>query len=208
MWCKRTDGESWTTLRVRALRERLGVPAFDAAAAGPDQSAWMKLRAGEDLRRIGDPPYQTNRLLKKGCIMKDDLRDGREMQKHDPSLAADQTDRALVLCVHEKTQTRSPASGLMLAGWRCNGLNPLRPSRRCVRTSRTPCPRLSPSRRQQLVLGHRYQGGKVISQLQRRHRPSEFCQFLDTIEANVPAELEAYLVMDNFATHKTAAIQR
>jgi hypothetical protein len=36
MRCKRNDGESWTTLRVRTLRERLGVPAFDAAAAGPE----------------------------------------------------------------------------------------------------------------------------------------------------------------------------
>jgi hypothetical protein len=36
MRCKRNDGESWTTLRVRALRERLGVPAFDPAVTGPE----------------------------------------------------------------------------------------------------------------------------------------------------------------------------
>jgi transposase len=50
--------------------------------------------------------------------------------------------------------------------------------------------------------------GKVISQLQRRHRSLEFRKFLDTIEANVPAELDVHLVMDNYATHKTAIIQR
>src|ERR1700693_2081747 len=38
--------------------------------------------------------------------------------------------------------------------------------------------------------------GKVISQLQRRHRSLEFRKFLDTIEANVPAELDVHLVMD------------
>jgi hypothetical protein len=31
MRCKATDGQSWTTLRVRELRERLGIPAFDPA---------------------------------------------------------------------------------------------------------------------------------------------------------------------------------
>jgi transposase len=50
--------------------------------------------------------------------------------------------------------------------------------------------------------------GKVISQLQRHHRSLEFRKFLDTIEANVPAELDVHLVMDNYATHKTAVIQR
>src|SRR5579875_933701 len=50
--------------------------------------------------------------------------------------------------------------------------------------------------------------GKVISHLHRRHRPLEFRKFLDTIEASVPAKLDVHLVMDNYATHKTAAIQR
>jgi len=31
MRCKANDGQSWTTLRVRELRERLGIPAFDPA---------------------------------------------------------------------------------------------------------------------------------------------------------------------------------
>jgi hypothetical protein len=33
MRCKSADGESWTTVRVRDLRERLGIAAFDAAEA-------------------------------------------------------------------------------------------------------------------------------------------------------------------------------
>ena len=49
--------------------------------------------------------------------------------------------------------------------------------------------------------------GKVIGQMHRRHRASEFLGFLGTIEANVPADLDVHLVMDNYGTHKTAAIR-
>ena len=47
---------------------------------------------------------------------------------------------------------------------------------------------------------------RVIGQLHRRHRSQEFRQFLDTIEANVPAELDVHIVLDNYGTHKTAII--
>lgn len=49
--------------------------------------------------------------------------------------------------------------------------------------------------------------GAVIGQLHRRHRASEFLAFLRTIEANVPAELDVHLVMDNYGTHKTPAVR-
>jgi len=49
--------------------------------------------------------------------------------------------------------------------------------------------------------------GEVIGQLHRRHRSSEFLQFLRTIEANVPADLDVHLVMDNYGTHKTPSIK-
>ena len=35
----------------------------------------------------------------------------------------------------------------------------------------------------------------------------DFLQFLRTIEANVPAELDVHVVMDNYGTHKTPAIK-
>jgi DDE superfamily endonuclease len=50
--------------------------------------------------------------------------------------------------------------------------------------------------------------GNVIGQTHRRHRSEEFRKFLDTIEKNVPEDLDVHLVMDNYATHKTDAIQR
>lgn len=49
--------------------------------------------------------------------------------------------------------------------------------------------------------------GAVIGQTHRRHRSTEFLQFLRTIEANVPRDLDIHLVMDNYGTHKTPAIR-
>src|SRR3954451_7193248 len=50
--------------------------------------------------------------------------------------------------------------------------------------------------------------GKVIGSLHRRHRAIEFKKFLQTLDREVPADLEIHLVLDNYATHKTPAIQR
>lgn len=50
--------------------------------------------------------------------------------------------------------------------------------------------------------------GKVIGELHRRHRSSEFLKFLRTIEASVPSDLDIHLVMDNYGTHKTLTIRK
>ena len=49
--------------------------------------------------------------------------------------------------------------------------------------------------------------GKVIGSLHSRHRAIEFKKFLQTLEHEVPADLEVHLVLDNSSTHKTAAIK-
>jgi transposase len=49
--------------------------------------------------------------------------------------------------------------------------------------------------------------GRVIGKCFPRHRAAEFRKFLDEIEANVPADLDIHLVMDNYATHKTQLIR-
>jgi transposase len=49
---------------------------------------------------------------------------------------------------------------------------------------------------------------RVIGQLHRRHRSQEFRQFLDVIEAQVPAGLEVHSIVDNYGTHKTANIRK
>src|SRR5947209_6342660 len=50
--------------------------------------------------------------------------------------------------------------------------------------------------------------GKVISALHARHRAVEFKQFLQRIDREVPSELDVHLVLDNSSTHKTPAIHR
>ena len=49
---------------------------------------------------------------------------------------------------------------------------------------------------------------RVIGQLHRRHRSVEFREFLDAIEAQVPAALDVHLILDNYGTHKTAMIRK
>ena len=44
--------------------------------------------------------------------------------------------------------------------------------------------------------------GEVITQCKKRHRHQEFLQFLNHIEANVPKALDVHLVVDNYATHR------
>jgi transposase len=50
--------------------------------------------------------------------------------------------------------------------------------------------------------------GKVIGALHCRHRAIEFKKFLQTIDREVPEELDVHVVLDNSSTHKTPAIQR
>ena len=50
--------------------------------------------------------------------------------------------------------------------------------------------------------------GKVIGSLHARHRAIEFKKFLQTLDREVPRNLEVHLVLDNASTHKTPAIQR
>ncbi len=49
--------------------------------------------------------------------------------------------------------------------------------------------------------------GKVIGQLKRRHRSVEFLQFLKAIDAAVPSGQDIHLIMDNYGTHKTQAVR-
>jgi transposase len=50
--------------------------------------------------------------------------------------------------------------------------------------------------------------GKVIGSLRSRHRAIEFKKFLQTLDREVPGNLDVHVVLDNASTHKTPAIQR
>ncbi len=44
--------------------------------------------------------------------------------------------------------------------------------------------------------------GDVITQCKQRHRHQEFLQFLKHVDANVPKQLDIHLIVDNYATHR------
>jgi transposase len=50
--------------------------------------------------------------------------------------------------------------------------------------------------------------GQVIGSLHARHRAIEFKKFLQTLDREVPADLDVHLILDNASTHKTPAIQK
>lgn len=50
--------------------------------------------------------------------------------------------------------------------------------------------------------------GKVIGQCLPRHRHEEFLTFLKTIDVEVPRGLQIHLILDNYATHKHADVER
>jgi transposase len=52
--------------------------------------------------------------------------------------------------------------------------------------------------------------GAVVGKCHRRHRHQEFVKFLDHVNAALPREpgVSVHVVLDNYATHKTAAVKR
>jgi len=50
--------------------------------------------------------------------------------------------------------------------------------------------------------------GTVLTQCRPKHRHQEFLQFLNHIDASVPAHLDIHLVVDNYSTHKHAKVKR
>lgn len=49
--------------------------------------------------------------------------------------------------------------------------------------------------------------GKVIEKCLPRHRHTEFIEFLEHIDHNVPFKLDVHIIMDNYATHKKAEVR-
>jgi transposase len=110
-------------------------------------------------------------------------------------LYLDPPERALVLCVDEKTQIqaldRTQPVFPMLPG------TPARASHDYVRHGTS-----------SLYAALDVATGKVIGSLHSRHRTVEFGKFLRKIDDVVPAGLDVHLVLDNASTHKTPAIKR
>ena len=110
-------------------------------------------------------------------------------------LYLDPPERALVLCVDEKSQIqaldRSQPVLPMMPGM------PERRTHDYVRNGTS-----------SLFAALDVATGRVIGSVHRRHRAVEFKKFLVKLDKQVPAELGVHLICDNYATHKTDTIQR
>jgi putative transposase len=49
--------------------------------------------------------------------------------------------------------------------------------------------------------------GEVIGQCKARHRHQEFISFLNHLDGNIPAGLDVHLIVDNYSTHKHAKVR-
>ncbi|KPW36271.1 ISPsy1 transposase [Pseudomonas coronafaciens pv. atropurpurea] len=103
-------------------------------------------------------------------------------------------DRALVLCVDEKSQIQAlnrTQPGLPLAPG--NTATSTHDYKRHGTTS--------------LFAALDVATGEVIGRLKRQHRSVEFLSFLKEVDASLPADVPIHLIMDNYATHKTDKVK-
>src|SRR5213079_879355 len=98
-------------------------------------------------------------------------------------------DKALVLCVDEKSQIQAldrTQPGLPIKKGRCGTMT--HDYKRHGTTT--------------LFAALSMLDGKVIGDCMPRHRHQEFIRFLNKIDAETPSNLDLHLIVDNYATHK------
>lgn len=103
-------------------------------------------------------------------------------------------DRALVLCVDEKSQVQALD--------RTQPLLPMRPGQAERRTHD-----YKRHGTTSLFAALDVKTGTIVGKCMPRHRSLEFRKFLDEVERTVPADLDVHIVMDNYGTHKTKLIR-
>ncbi|CAM5434509.1 IS630 family transposase ISMsm2 [Streptomyces antimycoticus] len=155
-----------------------------AAATGMSQSAVSRI-----WRAFALAPHRTQTFkLSTDPLFIDKVRDA-------VGLYLDPPEKALVLCVDEKSQIqaldRSQPVLPMMPGV------PERRSHDYVRAGTTT-----------LFAALEVATGKVIGSLHRRHRAVEFKKFLARLDKEVPADLGVHLILDNYATHKTPEVKK
>jgi len=155
-----------------------------AAATGLNQTAVSRI-----WRAFGLQPHrQDTWKLSKDPLFIEKVRDI-------VGLYLDPPERAVVLCVDEKSQIqaldRSAPTLPMLPG------TPARATHDYKRNGTS-----------SLFAALDLATGKVIGSLHARHRAIEFKKFLQTLDREVPDAFEVHLILDNYATHKTPQIKR
>jgi transposase len=155
-----------------------------AREVGLTQSAVLRIWKAFGLQ----PHRQETWKLSKDPLFIDKVRDVVGLYLNPP-------ERAVVLCVDEKSQIQALD--------RTAPVLPMLPG--------TPARATHDYRRagtSSLYAALDLTSGKVIGRLHSRHRAIEFKQFLQTLEREIPPDLQVHLVLDNSSTHKTPAIQK
>jgi transposase len=109
-------------------------------------------------------------------------------------LYLDPPERALVLCVDEKSQIQALD--------RTQPLLPMRPGQAERRTHDYERHGVTT-----LFAALDVKAGTIVGKCMPRHRAREFRKFLDEVERNVPVNLDIHVVMDNASSHKTKLIR-
>lgn len=158
-----------------------------AKASGLSQSAIVRI-----WHAFGLQPHRSNDTFKLSTdpLFVEKVRDVVGLYLNPP-------DKALVLCVDEKSQVQALD--------RTQPLLPLGPGQAergthdYVRNGTT-----------SLFAALNVATGEIIGKCHRRHRHDEFLKFLKLIDETVPKEpgLTIHLVMDNYGTHKTPRVKR
>jgi transposase len=155
-----------------------------AQAAGLSQSAISRI-----WRAFALQPHRTETFkLSKDPLFVEKVRDIVGLYLNPP-------DKALVLCVDEKSQVQALD--------RTQPVLPMRPGQVERRTH--DYTRYGTT---SLFAALDMKSGTVIGECYRQHRAREFRKFLDVIDGAVPEDLAVHLILDNYATHKTPLIRR
>jgi transposase len=153
------------------------------------ESGLSKSTVGRIWKAFGLKPHQTDTFkISNDPQFIDKVRDV-------VGLYVDPPEKALVLCVDEKSQIQAldrtaPVLPMM----------PGMPERRThdyVRHGVTT-----------LFAALNVATGEITGSIHRRHRTAEFKRFLTKLDNDIPAELDVHLICDNYATHKTDAIAK
>src|SRR5690349_2834446 len=116
-------------------------------------------------------------------------------------LYLDPPDKALVICVDEKSQIQALD--------RTQPMLPMRPGqveRRTHDYERHGTTTLFAGLIAAVTADTDLKAGNVIGKCMPRHRAQEFRKFLQEVDRNVPAGLDVHVVMDNASSHKTRLI--
>ena len=155
-----------------------------AEACGMSQSAISRI-----WRAFALQPHRTETFkLSRDPLFIDKVRDIVGLYMNPP-------DRALVLCVDEKSQIQALD--------RTQPILPMRPGQVERRTHD-----YTRHGTTSLFAALDVKTGCVIGQCHRRHRAIEFRKFLEGINEAVPRDLDIHLILDNYGTHKTPRIHR